>query len=172
MDNMERLVRRALKPHFPNLQIVNVEGSQADSVFACDFLVRAGGHPQYLPDGFLGCRIRDIWYLQKYSHQITIRSKLISGRPTELDKVRAHQGKSSLPFRMFYGFGDEQDPELTEWALFEPNLDAAFVEKRNPGENWFRAYNLADMKNVYPPLVAATANIQRPNQAHKQPSLW
>jgi len=65
----------------------------------------------------IGCRVRRHKYIEKYSHEFTIRSSVPSGHKTELAKVIEGWGQYLL-----YGFCDEQEKKLAKWTLIDLNV--------------------------------------------------
>lgn len=63
----------------------------------------------------IGCRIRRHRYLARYGDEFTLRSRVPSGEPTELDKILAGWGDY-----LIYGFAAADDlPRLAAWALID-----------------------------------------------------
>mgnify|MGYP006438835187 CR=1 FL=1 len=66
----------------------------------------------------IAVRVRRHKYLEKYGGEFTIRSKVLNGHDSELEKV-----KCGFADMMFYGFAAESGPpDLAQWTLLNLNL--------------------------------------------------
>jgi len=75
--------------------------------------------------GRVACRVRDHYYYKRWPYQFTIRSKVASGKKTELDKIIEGLGDF-----FFYGFADKEGRHLCKW----------FVGDLNAFRGWFTGY--------------------------------
>jgi len=79
----------------------------------------------------VACRIRRNEYLDRYSHEFTIRAGRPSGTKTELTKIIEGWGDY-----IFYGFADEDEESLAAWFLGDLNAFRLYHSKclvRNKG---------------------------------------
>ncbi len=90
---------------FGALGELQIASPEEDAKYATDYLLKLGIVS-------VGARVRRVQYLREYA-DFTIRSRIRSDVPTELDKWKL----GIYPERYFYGWGD--DRTLTAWMFID-----------------------------------------------------
>ena len=117
---------RDLMPDTPTPDVVlsDVGEHELDTAFGIDFIVMRGGHRYYYPSGcYLGSRIRNFEYLEKYPDDVTIRWSLPTGNATESHKTLRNQ-LEGLDIRFFYGFWNEYRTKIIRCGVYVPDLSS------------------------------------------------
>lgn len=73
----------------------------------------------------IGCRVRRFQYLEKYGNEFTIRVGRPSGIKTELTKIIEGWGNY-----FFYGFSNEKETSLAQYALCDLNVFRLWFNRR------------------------------------------
>lgn len=108
------------------------------------------------PQGTIACRMRRPQYLSRYPWQITIRSRSIHDRKTEIHKICEGFGDW-----FFYGFADA-DNKICRWVLLDLNVfrlymrfslsEINFGEQINvDGTTGFAHFDLRSFHGLYEP---------------------
>jgi hypothetical protein len=96
-------------------------------------------------------RLRRYKFMLEYPHQFTIRWKLASGTPTEIDKIR--QGMVGY---MFYGFVSEDEGHIVQYTLCDLRIFQAHEPKpcctkpnRDEDDSWLAAYGFPQFPSAF-----------------------